>query len=93
MTCAPCAQLQASVAAYETLRRAVIDGTGHIEGVAALRYHGMLKGLFMLAHAEVPRNISAPHREPAMGPQPAGEFVHLLANLVLHTHSELTHVY
>lgn len=86
-------QPRASIHAYETLRRAVIDGTGSREGVAALRFHGMLKGMFMLAQAEDPHDIAAFHREPAMAPQPAGQFVHLLANLVLHTHSELTHVY
>jgi len=64
-----------------------------MEGVAALRYHGMLKGLSMLERAEEPRNIPVPHRESAMAPQPASEFVHMLANLVLRTHSELTHVY
>ncbi|SFV18068.1 hypothetical protein [Pseudoduganella namucuonensis] len=47
----------------------------------------------MLAQAEVPRNIPESRREPAMAPQPASEFVHMLANLVLRTHSELTHVY
>jgi hypothetical protein len=72
----------------------VIDGiAGHTEGIAALRYHGMLRGLTMLTQAEVPRNIPAPHHELAMAPQPASEFVHMLANLVLRTHSELTHVY
>lgn len=71
----------------------MIDGTaGHTEGIAALRYHGMLRGLSMLAQAEVSR-IPASHREPAVAPQPASEFVHILANLVLRTHSELTHVY
>ena len=83
-----------SVAAYETLRRAVIDGKAdHMEGVAALRYHGMLKGLAMFTQADVPRNSPAPHRESATAPQPPSEFVHMLANLVLRTHSELTHVY
>jgi hypothetical protein len=75
------------------LRQAVIDGTGHMEGAAALRYHGMLKGLLMLTQAGVPRNNTVPLHEPAMASQPAGEFVHLLANLVLRTHWELTHVY
>jgi len=72
----------------------MIDGAaGHTEGIAALRYHGMLGGLSVLAQTEVPFNIPASRREPAMAPQPASEFVHMLANLVLRTHSELTHVY
>lgn len=86
--------IKTSIAAYETLRRAVIDGIGiHLEGIAALRYHGMLKGLSMLAQVDERRDPTAYQSESAMAPQPASEFVHMLANLVLRTHSELTHVY
>ena len=64
-----------------------------MEGIAALRYHGMLKGLLMLAQTGESRQTPASHHESAVAPQPASEFVHMLANLVLRTHSELTHVY
>jgi hypothetical protein len=84
----------ATVAAYEALRTAVIDGTPRPEGAAALRYHGMLHGLPMLVETVRPRDAHAPgHESVAHSLQPNGEFVRLLASLLLHTHSELVHVY
>lgn len=85
---------RATVAAYEALRIAVIDGAPRPEGVAALRYHGMLHGLPMLAETAATQSTPAPGHEPVAYPlQADGEFVRLLASLVLHTHSELVHVY
>ena len=72
----------------------MIDGTPRSEGAAALRYHGMLHGLPQLIETATTRNTDAPGHEPvAHSLQPNGEFVRLLANLVLRTHSELVHVY
>jgi hypothetical protein len=72
----------------------VIDGTPRPEGAAALRYHGMLHGLPMLVETATTRNAHAPGHEPVAHPlQPNGEFVRLLASLLLHTHSEFVHVY
>jgi hypothetical protein len=85
---------RATVAAYEALRTAVIDGAPRPEGVAALRYHGMLHGLPMLAETAATQSTPAPGHEPVAYPlQADGEFVRLIASLVLHTHSELVHVY
>lgn len=81
--------------AYEALRDAVIEGAPCPEGMAAIRYHGMLHGLSMLAMT-APATSDAPEsrKEERMGALPANdELVRLLANLVLRTHSELAHVY
>lgn len=76
---------------YEDLRADVLAARPCAEGRAALRYHGMLQGMAILLRPVV--------MLPSTAPVPAGPslpldngLVRLLANLVLHTHSELTHV-
>lgn len=54
----------------------------------------MLHGLPLLIETATTRNTHSPgHESVAHSLQPNGEFVRLLANLVLRTHSELVHVY
>uniref|UniRef100_UPI001FC825EA hypothetical protein n=1 Tax=Burkholderia anthina TaxID=179879 RepID=UPI001FC825EA len=85
---------QALTAAYEALRDSVIDGTPRSEGAAALRYHGMMHGLPVLLKSTSTIDTASQHGAQRLGALPAGdEFVRLLANLVLRTHSELAHVY
>jgi hypothetical protein len=73
----------------------VVNRTPHAEGAAALRYHGMLHGLSTImgtapvTKATPPR----PHEHIAHALHTDSEFLRLLANLVLRTHSELAHVY
>nr|WP_132459691.1 hypothetical protein [Paraburkholderia sp. BL8N3] len=82
------------IAAYEALRDAGVDGTPRSEGIAALRYHGMLHGLPVLVKSTAPIETALRHNAPRMDAFPAGdEFVRLLANLLLRTHSEIAHVY
>jgi hypothetical protein len=73
---------------YETLRKAVIEGFPQPVGLAILRFHGLLHGLLLLITKEAPSRISGPHRDPADAPRPDNEFVRILTNLVLSTHSE-----
>ena len=81
-------------AAYEALRDAVVDGAARSEGIAALRYHGMLHGLPVLVNSTAPVETALRYSVPRMDTFPAGdEFVRLLANLLLQTHSEIAHVY
>lgn len=83
-----------ALAAYEALRTAVIDGRPRPEGTAALRYHGMLQGLSLLRETPTPRAFPPHPPEPVARALPLDdEFVRLLANLVLRTHSEVAHVY
>jgi hypothetical protein len=76
---------------YETIRADLLHGQACREGMTALRFHGMLQGLAILlkAPAEPPQKATAPVDRSL---RCDSEFVRLLANLVLHTHSELTHV-
>lgn len=83
-----------AVEAYEDLRKAAVEGL-RPGALATLRFHGLLEGLPLLVVKKAA--ASAPVlRRPAIvdPPPPADEFVRLLANLVLSTHSEeVTHVY
>lgn len=79
------------MALYETLRADLVAGRARAEGLTALRFHGMLQGLAIL--------LKAPAVAPSIPSAPAfpslrcdSAFVRLLANLVLHTHAEITHV-
>lgn len=77
---------------YETLRDDVLNGRPRPEGLAALRFHGMFQGLVILL-----KTPAASTPAPSSFISPAwrrdSDFVRLLANLVLHTHSEVTHVW
>jgi hypothetical protein len=68
----------------------IIEGHPRPEGMAALRYHGMLQGLIILLRAP---DHPIPAQRCAFSPlAQQGAFVRQLANLVLHAHSEITHV-
>jgi hypothetical protein len=80
-----------AAALYESLRTDLLLGRICREAITAFRFHGMWQGLAIL--------LKAPTVSPPSSPLPVNQslrrdsaFVRLLANLVLHTHSELTHV-
>ena len=79
---------------YEALRAQVLGGGRCRTGVTAFLYHGMARGLAVIAAEPQP---SAPQQEtparviPGMASDSA--LVRLLANMVLHIHSEVQHVY
>jgi hypothetical protein len=75
------------------LRTDILRGQGRPEGLAALRFHGMVQGLALLLRNAAPPAALTPKRESATPMQRDSEFVRVLANIVLRTHSELTHVY
>jgi len=79
---------------YEQLRAQVFSGGRCRSGLTAVLYHGMARGLALLATTpttrshkqEVPaRNLPAVAHDLAL--------VRLLANMVLHIQSEVQHVY
>ena len=83
-----------AVEAYEELRKSVLDELPRPAGLAILHFHGLLQGIFLLVATEVPGRTSVSRRDPVDTPRPDNEFVRLLANLVLSTHSEeFAHVY
>lgn len=80
----------AAAAAYEDLRADVLAGRPCAEGRASLHYHGMLQGLAILLRPITPS--STPRVPVRTLPSSDNGLVRLLANLVLHTQSEFTHV-
>jgi hypothetical protein len=86
------AQAASFITTYEALRANVLAQLSQPEGLAALRYHGMFPGLeILLRTAATPPafthnsfNLPLPCDNNAM--------VRLLANFMLHTYSEHTHV-
>ena len=86
------AQVASYITTYEALRANVLAQPSQPEGLAALRYHGMFPRLkILLRTAATPPavthtsfNLPLPRDNIAM--------VRLLANFLLHTYSEHTHV-
>jgi hypothetical protein len=86
------AQAASYITTYEALRANVLAKQSQPEGLAALRYHGMFPGLEILLRTEATPpavthnsfNLPLPRNNNAM--------VRLLANFMLHTSSEHTHV-
>ena len=84
----------AAEALYETVRSDLLLGQVNREAITALRFHGMWQGLAILlkAPAAPPHNPPVPSVPVSPSLRRDSEFVRLLANFVLHTHSELAHV-
>jgi hypothetical protein len=74
------------------LRADVLSGRGRPEGIAALRFHGMVQGLTLLLKV-APPIAPTPKLESTNPIQRDRELIRVLANIVLRTHSELAHVY
>jgi hypothetical protein len=84
---------QASVSIYEALRGDVIAGLARPEGLGAIVYHGLIRGLELLSRA--PRSESTPivTARSMQSVRSDPQFLHLLANMILQTHQEVAHVY
>ncbi|HAJ92164.1 MAG TPA: hypothetical protein DCO71_06050 [Gammaproteobacteria bacterium] len=79
---------------YEALRAQVLDGGCCRTGFTVFLYHGMARGLALIAAKPiiaVPPQESSPSVFPIMAPD--SSLVRLLANMVLHIQSEVQHVY
>lgn len=82
-----------TVALYERLRADVLRGQARPEGLGAVIYHGLIDGLMLLCSAST-RGVT-PAQCTAASPPVARdrELLHLLANMVLQSQSEVMHVY
>jgi hypothetical protein len=71
----------------------VLNGQARPEGLAAVVYHGMLQGLRVIL-TEVPNipSLPAPIAAAEAGPLDR-ELLRLIANMVLQSQSQVTHVY
>jgi hypothetical protein len=75
------------------LRSEVLRGHARPDGLGAIVYHGLVHGLSLISQtipeSEAPEATAAALPNVRTDPQ----FLHLLANMVLRTHEEVTHVY
>jgi hypothetical protein len=84
----------AALPTYERLRAEVLNGQARPEGLTAVAYHGMLRGLALILTELVLEVPSATAPTPAAEAVPLDrEFLHLLANMVLQSQSQVMHVY
>jgi hypothetical protein len=84
----------AALLTYEQLRARVINSQPYPEGLAAIVYHGMARGLAVMLTAPAanltpsPLSLSAPE-----GGSFDRELLRLIANMVLQSQFEVMHVY
>jgi hypothetical protein len=82
----------AARATYETLRGEVLNGHARPTGLAAVIYHGMLRGLAVML-TDIPSPTSSPR---ISTPGPASldrELLRVVTNMVLQAQSQVSHVY
>jgi hypothetical protein len=84
----------AALLAYEQLRARVINSQPYPEGLAAIVYHGMARGLTVMLTAPATNVTSSPFQVSAPEGGPFNrELLRLIANMVLQSQSEVMHVY
>lgn len=79
---------------YEVLRNQILQGNAKPQGLSVILYHGVLRGLQILAMKSINHFPSADKQEISthIAP-PDADLVRLLANMVLHKQPEIMHVY
>jgi hypothetical protein len=75
------------------LRGEVLAGQACCEGLSAIVYHGLLRGLSLLSSPGAPSVTPTATARAVPNVRTDPQFLHVLANMVLQTHQELTHVY
>jgi len=82
-----------ALATYETLRAEVLGGQARPAGLAAVIYHGMLRGLSVILTDVALPAASAPPA-PALDISSVDpDLLRLLANMVLQLQSQVNHAY
>jgi hypothetical protein len=82
-----------AVSTYERLREQVLSGESRPEGLAAIVYHGMFRGLAVIL-SETPAEGTRPTPLPALEALPVDrEFLRVMVNMVLQSQSQVMHVY
>jgi len=83
----------AAISLYETLRSDVLRGAARPDGLGAVVFHGMLRGLALLMSVPPEPPTSHPQTAPISNVRGDRGLVRLLANMVLQTHLEVKHVF
>jgi hypothetical protein len=78
---------------YESLRAEVIEGHARPDGIGAVVYHGLVHGMTLLVGSMRTGASSTPRSSIAIVISRNPELLHVLANMVLQTQSEVMHVY
>ena len=86
---------EGALEAYECLRAAVLQGQAGPDGLGAVVFHGMARGLAVLASAAAspPDAGRSLERVPSPAPAHDRQLVCLLANMVLAVQSRGRHAY
>ncbi len=71
----------------------MLAAQAHCEGLSAIVYHGLIRGLSLLSSPDAPSVAAAATARTVPNVRTDPQFLHVLANMVLQTHQELTHVY
>lgn len=81
-------------ATYERLRAEVLNGGASPQGLAAVVYHGMLRGLRVILTETAPNTpLLLPPASAVESGHLDRELLRLIANMVLQSQSQVTHVY
>jgi hypothetical protein len=79
---------------YESLRAALLCGQTHVEGMGAIVFHGLWRGLVVLTTARVAPTVSVrPATSAPLAAVHDCQLVRLLANMVLAAESQVHHAY
>jgi hypothetical protein len=84
----------AALPLYEQLRAEVLNGQARPQGLAAIVYHGMLRGLAVILADVAP--LAPSPRSTIPLPEEISldrELLRLIANMVLQTQSQVMHAY
>lgn len=78
---------------YEFLRNQFLTGSANHSWLAVIFYHGVFRGLQILAVKPNERPCTETQKVFVNTILPNNDLIHLIANMVLHKQSEVTHVY
>lgn len=82
-----------SVATYEALRARILRGEASAEGLGAITFHGLLRGMQIVLAKPCEPVKPVARADSSASVAIDGALVRVLANMVLQVHSELRHVY
>ena len=84
----------AALPTYERLRTEVINGNIPPEGLAAITYHGMVRGLTVILAEPAANSPSPPSSDLHSNDVSVDrDLLRVIANMVLQSQSEVMHVY